>query len=251
MDPAFRGNKPGDHLLFGINWDGCLEEMFSDLTGSFREIVTAVPAGKTWWIDCCYGNNIIVWVKQAQRFSEGQSETERFYPAEKFLERGEMGNDWEIKGILNFFHVSNIFDKFPVVLVPEVFEKNEDKKLMLGESLLRVLAGIRLEMSRLYNGCSRLDKPDIPARWLLIAYLSPYMTTHQKRRHCTLDLSVVGTTCSWLGFQQCKNFITVSLLEIGKNFRYIGESSRATNRILFPTIPDPRSLSFSLSNPDF
>jgi len=52
-----------------------------------------------------------------------------------------------IEYLLNFFHITNIFDEFPVVLVTEIFEEDKDEKLMLGISLLRVFAGIQLEMS--------------------------------------------------------------------------------------------------------
>lgn len=46
VDPAVGGNESGDYLLFGINRDRSFEEMFSDLAGSFGEIMTAVPARK-------------------------------------------------------------------------------------------------------------------------------------------------------------------------------------------------------------
>jgi len=37
--------------------------------------------------------------------------------------------------MLDLFHVSDIFNKFPIVLIPIIFEKNEDEKLMLGIDL--------------------------------------------------------------------------------------------------------------------
>ena len=86
-----------------------------------------------------------------------------FYPAEEFLECSEMGYCRENKEFLDSFHVSNIFDEFPVVLVPVILEENKDKQLMLGRGFLRVFAGIRIEMGRFYNRKSCLDKPDIPA----------------------------------------------------------------------------------------
>ena len=86
------------------------------------------------------------------------------YPAEEFLKSGEMGYDREVKEFLNVNHVCNIFDEFPVVLVPEIFEEYKDKKLMLGIGLLRKFTGIGVEMDRLYNRLCSLDKPDIPAR---------------------------------------------------------------------------------------
>jgi hypothetical protein len=46
MDPAFRGNEPGNHLEIGINRDRSFDEMFSDLPGSFGEIVAAITTGK-------------------------------------------------------------------------------------------------------------------------------------------------------------------------------------------------------------
>ena len=33
-------------------------------------------------------------------------------------------------------HISDFFDEFPVVLVTEIFEENQDEKLMLGIDLL-------------------------------------------------------------------------------------------------------------------
>jgi len=57
---------------------------------------------------------------------------------EKFLEGGEMGDDRKIQFLLDLFHVSNIFDEVPVMLVPVLFEEDEDEKLMLGVDPLRV-----------------------------------------------------------------------------------------------------------------
>jgi hypothetical protein len=48
----------------------------------------------------------------------------------------------EIKGFLNFRHISDIFDKLPIVLVPVVFEENKYEKLVLREDLLGKFAGI-------------------------------------------------------------------------------------------------------------
>jgi hypothetical protein len=42
----------------------------------------------------------------------------------------------EIENLLNFGHVSDIFNEFPVVLVSEIFEQNQDEKLVLGVDLL-------------------------------------------------------------------------------------------------------------------
>jgi hypothetical protein len=42
----------------------------------------------------------------------------------------------EIKNPLNFGHISDIFDEFPVVLVSEIFEQNQDEKLVLRVDLL-------------------------------------------------------------------------------------------------------------------
>jgi hypothetical protein len=65
--------------------------MFSDFTGSFREIMAAISARKSGRIDSGYGNIFIRRVEQVHGLSEGDPEIERFYPTEKFLERGEMG----------------------------------------------------------------------------------------------------------------------------------------------------------------
>ena len=45
-----------------------------------------------------------------------------FYPTDKFLERCEMGDYGEIKDRPNSLHISDIFDKFPVVLITKIFE---------------------------------------------------------------------------------------------------------------------------------
>jgi hypothetical protein len=50
--------------------------MFSDFTGSFREIMATVPACKTGRIDSGDGNIFIRRVKQVHRFPEGQPKIE-------------------------------------------------------------------------------------------------------------------------------------------------------------------------------
>ena len=65
--------------------------MFPDLTGSFREIVAALPARKSGRIDSRYRNIFIGRVEQVHCPSEGEPKIESFYPTEKFLERCEMG----------------------------------------------------------------------------------------------------------------------------------------------------------------
>lgn len=92
VDPALRGYESGDHLLIGIDGDRSFQEMFSDLTGSFREIMTAVPTRKSGRIDSSYRNIFIRRVEQVHGLSEGEPKIEGFYPAEKFLERREMGH---------------------------------------------------------------------------------------------------------------------------------------------------------------
>jgi len=90
MDPAFGSDEPGDHPLLGIHRDRSFEEMLPNLAGSGRVIMTTVPTGKSGRIDCRYGNNIVVEVKQVQRFSEYIAEIQGFYPKEKFLKGCEM-----------------------------------------------------------------------------------------------------------------------------------------------------------------
>jgi hypothetical protein len=58
-----------------------------------------------------------------------------FYPTDKFLERGEMGYGGQVENLLDLVHISDIFDEFPIVLVTEIFEQNQDKKLVLGVNL--------------------------------------------------------------------------------------------------------------------
>lgn len=151
MNSAFRRNESGNNLKFSIDRDRSFQEMFSDLTGSFRKIMAAIPAGKPGGVDCGYGNCVVSGIEQVDRFLEGKPEIESFYPAEEFLERREVGDGREVQDILNLFHVADIFDKLPVVLVPEVLEKYENKKLLLGVRPLRKLAGIGFEVSRFDN----------------------------------------------------------------------------------------------------
>ena len=179
-DPAFWGNKSGDNLFVRINGYRSFQEMFSEFPGSFREIMAAVSAGKSGRIDSCYGNIFIGRVEQIHSLFKGQSKIEWFYPAEKFLERSEMGYYWEIQNLLNTHHISDIFDEFPVVLVTEILEQNQDEQLMLGIDLLWKFTGIRIEMSRLYDWNGRLDKPDIPARWFLNCLLSFWLHNQEK-----------------------------------------------------------------------
>lgn len=54
-----------------------------------------------------------------------------------------MRDDRETEDLLNPFHTSNIFDEFPIVLVPEISEEDKCEKLMLREYLLRIFTGIK------------------------------------------------------------------------------------------------------------
>jgi len=47
MDPTFGYHESGDNLLIDIDNNRGFQEMFSDLTGSFGVIMTAISAGKT------------------------------------------------------------------------------------------------------------------------------------------------------------------------------------------------------------
>ena len=90
VDPAFRSDEPGNYLLIGVNRDRSFQEMFSDLAGSFREIMAAVSARKSGRIDSCYGDIFIRRVEQVHGLSEGDPKIESFYPTEEFLERSEV-----------------------------------------------------------------------------------------------------------------------------------------------------------------
>ena len=193
MDPTVRGDETGNYLSFGINGDRRFEKVFAEFPGSFWKIMAAISAGKPGWIDCGYRDFIVTWVEQVHRFLERQSKIQRFDPTEKFLERGEVGDGWEVQDFLNVFHIPDIINELPIMLVPEVLEENE--KLILGIRLLRVLAGIWLEVGWLYNRCRGLDKPDIPARWPFSCLLTIW--THiLVRRRSSLDLSVAGIISS-------------------------------------------------------
>jgi len=54
-----------------------------------------------------------------------------------------MGDLRKTKDFLNLFHVSDIFDELPVVLVPILLEQEQYKMLVLGVDPLRIFAGIR------------------------------------------------------------------------------------------------------------
>jgi hypothetical protein len=193
VDPAFGSDKPGDNLLIGINRNRSFQEMFSSLAGSGWVIVTWISAGKPGWIDRRYVNRIVVRIKQIQSFSECVAEVHRFYPAEEFLKRSEVRYDGKIQFLLDRFHVFNVFNEITVVLVPVVFEENQDKKLVLREDLFWIFAGIRCYSYCFHDRNRSSDKPDIPARRSLNCLLT---WRHIKvRRHCTLDLSVIGIVC--------------------------------------------------------
>jgi hypothetical protein len=46
-----------------------------------------------------------------------------------------MGNDGKIQFLLDRFHVLNVFNEVPIVLVPVVLEENQSEKLILGIDL--------------------------------------------------------------------------------------------------------------------
>lgn len=60
VNPTFRSDKPGDHLLIGINWDWSFQEMLSNLACSGWVIVTRISAGKSGWIDRRDWNRIVL-----------------------------------------------------------------------------------------------------------------------------------------------------------------------------------------------
>jgi len=93
--------------------------------------------------DCGDGNRVVVEIKKIQSFPECVAEVQGFYSAEEFLKCREMRNNGKIQNLLDRFHVFNIFNEVPVVLVPVVFEENQDKKLILGVDLFRIFTGIR------------------------------------------------------------------------------------------------------------
>jgi hypothetical protein len=62
-----------------------------------------------------------------------------------------MRNDGEIQFHLDRFHVFNVSNEFPVVLVPVIFEEYQGKELILGGDLLRIFGGIWTDSYCLYN----------------------------------------------------------------------------------------------------
>lgn len=120
--------------------------MLTDLTGSGRIIVAGIATGKPGRIDCCYWDFVAGRIEQVHGLSEYEAKVQRFYPLEKFLKRGEMRDLTKLEYLLNLFHVPNILDDIPVMLVPVFLEKNEDEKLILRVDLFRIFAGIRSDM---------------------------------------------------------------------------------------------------------
>lgn len=47
MNPAFRGDEPGDYLIPGINGDRSFAEMFPDLAGSGGIVMARIPPGES------------------------------------------------------------------------------------------------------------------------------------------------------------------------------------------------------------
>ena len=194
VNPAFRSDKTGNYLLIGIHRDRSFQEMFSSLPGSGWVIVTWISTGKPGWIDCCDWDRIVVAIEKIQSFPERVAEVQGFYPAEEFLKRREMGHEGKIQFLLDRFHIFNVFNEIPVVLVSIIFEENQDEKLVLGVDLFRIFTGIRSYSYCLHDRNRGSNKPDIPARWFLNCLFTT--RTHiQVRRRCTLDLLVMSTVC--------------------------------------------------------
>lgn len=170
--------------------------MFSNLTGSGWVIVTRISAGKSRRINRRDCNRIVVGIEQIQCFPERIAEVQDFYPAEEFLKRREMRYDRKIQFRLDRLHVADIFNEFSIVLVPVIFEKNQDEKLILSVDLLRIFTGIRTNSYCFHDRNCGSDKPDIPARQSFNRLL-PFWRHIKGRRQCTLDLSVNGNVCFW------------------------------------------------------
>ncbi len=69
----------------------------------------------------------------------------------------------EFRDFLNSFHIADIVDKFPVLLVPVILKHNQSEKLVLDICPLRIFTGIRREPREFHKKYRGLDKPDIPA----------------------------------------------------------------------------------------
>jgi hypothetical protein len=84
--------------------------------------MAAVPTGKPRRINGSYGNILVCGVEPVHRFSEGDPKIQGFTPTEKFLERGEMRNIGEAQTLPDRFHIPDILNKFPVMLVAIILE---------------------------------------------------------------------------------------------------------------------------------
>jgi len=67
VDPAFRGDKPGNNLEIGIDRDRSFQEPFSGLTGSPGIVVAGVRAGEPGRI---YGGTVDLFAPVIERFHE-------------------------------------------------------------------------------------------------------------------------------------------------------------------------------------
>ena len=84
------------------------------------------------------------------------------------------------------------------MLVPIVFEENENEKLMPGGDLFRLFTGIRAHSYRFHDRIRGSDKPDIPAR-----QSSCFLNNHSGKETMYLrSFLVVGPSCFGEGFLQ-------------------------------------------------
>ena len=85
--------------------------------------MAAVPAGEAGWIDGRDGNDVVLRVEDFQGTFEENVEIERFNPAEKFLERGEVRDSFKFESLLNTIHLFEVTDNRTVVFFPIFFEE--------------------------------------------------------------------------------------------------------------------------------
>lgn len=132
MDPAFRDPESSNDLLINVDRNCCFQEMFSDLSGSFRVIMTTISAGKPGRIDGSNRDCIVREIEDFQGTLQENIEVDGFDPVEKFLECCEVRNGFESYSGTDSIHLFEVTNHRSVIFLPGFFEQQDCQKLMLG-----------------------------------------------------------------------------------------------------------------------
>jgi hypothetical protein len=120
--------------------------MFSHLTGTEGVIMTGITAGEPGRIDGGDGNCIAGGIECFQGAFEEDIEINWLYPAEEFLNRGEVRDRCESEKFPDPIHFFKVTDNRTVVFFPVFLEEKDGQKLVLGVISPRIFTGIQAEM---------------------------------------------------------------------------------------------------------